>query len=212
MKISIFIGTILMTFVIYASEIAYVEHIKGDLFLRSFNDSIGIDRGYIVSESDTLKTGFYSGALLRYAENTAELLMGNSTALTLRSEPFNQFADNIIMLSEGNMFISVVSGQFSVHTNSGVGIFLPGFYYAGVRGDTMEIRCYQGEADVQNRMGNIIINDNQICESVIGQNPYRMPLEETVIWESVRKSLSDVIVVEFVNGNGEKKFLEIVIE
>lgn len=197
---------------IMGGEIAYIENLRNDVYLKSFNDSISIDRGYIITDMDTLRTGYMSNAIIAMADRSAVFFIMPQSLFTIRAQVFDDYSLNRIVLFEGSIYANMKKGNYSISAQKTVASLSKGIYYFSSTGDSAFIKCYEGEADIQNEEGNIIISANQSSEAFKGQMPYRMPLTDSLNWNSLISMESDTLLVEMKDIEGRIHYMEIIIE
>lgn len=195
-----------------SSEIAYLENIFYDVYLKSFNDSITVDRGYLITDMDTIRTGLMSNALIHMADNSAAFYIMPKSLFTINARIFDQHAINSLILFEGGLYVNVKKGNYSISSDNAVASLKPGMYYFSAFKGGAGIKCFEGEADIQNEEGNITINANQSAEAMSEQMPYRMPLGDSLNWEKLISMSTDTILIEIVDDEGNMRYMEIIIE
>ena len=113
-KISLFALTIIIVIFIYSSEIGYVKKLNGELFIKTFRDSIEIHEGYIISSKDILSTQMSSFATLCFADKDLDIMMKSSSEIICTGNYKDGNIEKSITLLSGSIFVDLNDGKLNV--------------------------------------------------------------------------------------------------
>ena len=211
-KISLFALTIIIVIFIYSSEIGYVKKLNGELFIKTFRDSIEIHEGYIISSKDILSTQMSSFATLCFADKDLDIMMKSSSEIICTGNYKDGNIEKSITLLSGSIFVDLNDGKLNVKFKNNLINMNQGLFVINVDNDLLEVICMDGDCELQNSIGSIGLHSGETGESATENPPHKLITDNIPIWHEKAYSEKQTICIEFTDTEGNIRLLEIIVD